>query len=150
MDCDGVLTDGRLYYGADGIALKAFDVKDGQGLAALRDAGVRLAIVSADRASLLERRAEKLGIGDVHQGIGDKAAALRDFAARAGLDLAQIGYAGDDLNDLAAIKLAGVSFAPSDAVVRVRRAVDLVTAAAGGRGAVREVCDLLLSLRRLA
>ncbi len=148
LDCDGVLTDGRLYCSADGVALKAFDVKDGYGLVQLREAGVRVAIVSADRAPLLERRAEKLGIADVYQGARDKAEVLRSFAAQYMLDPSEVGYVGDDVNDLDAMNGAGVAFAPADAAEPVRRVVDCVTERRGGRGAVREVADLLLELRR--
>jgi YrbI family 3-deoxy-D-manno-octulosonate 8-phosphate phosphatase len=149
LDCDGVLTDGRLYYGADGIALKAFDVKDGYGLVKLRDAGVRVAFVSADRAALLGRRAEVLGVADVLQGVREKADALRDFASQYLLDVDEIAYMGDDLNDLNAMGIAGVSFAPSDAVPAVRRACDHVMDAGGGRGAVRELAEMILAARRV-
>ncbi len=150
VDCDGVLTDGRLYYGAEGIALKAFDAKDGYGLVLLRESGVRVAVFSSDRATLLERRAEKLGIADVHQGVRDKAGSLRDFAAQYLLNAAEVGYAGDDLNDLPAIDAAGVSFCPADAVDAVRGTVDVVTVACGGRGAVREIAETILACRRRA
>ncbi|MBI2931120.1 MAG: HAD-IIIA family hydrolase [Planctomycetes bacterium] len=148
LDCDGVLTDGRLYYGEQGVSLKAFDAKDGFGLVRLREAGVRVAIVSSDYAPLLERRAEKLGIADVQQNVRDKAETLRSFARQYLLDEAEVAYMGDDLNDLEAIKLAGASFAPADAVDAVRSAVDWVAGKAGGRGAVREAADLLLNARR--
>ncbi len=148
LDCDGVLTDGRLYYGADGIALKAFDVKDGYGLVKLREAGVRVAILSADRAPLVEKRAQVLGIADVQQGVRDKAGALRAFAEQYLLDVSEIAYVGDDLNDLDAAAIAGLAFAPADAVEAVRRKVDHVTRASGGRGAVREVAELILASRK--
>lgn len=148
LDVDGVLTDGRVYYGQDGVALKAFDVKDGLGLVKLREAGMRIALLSADRSPLVERRAEKLGIADVHQGVQDKAEGLRAFARQYLLDASEIGYMGDDLNDLPAMDAAGVSFAPADAAEPVKRMADCVLAHGGGRGAVREAADLLLSLKK--
>ena len=148
LDVDGVLTDGRVYYGQDGIALKAFDVRDGLGLVRLRESGLRIALLSSDRAALVERRAEKLGIADVQQGVQDKREGLRAFVRQHQMDFSEVGYMGDDLNDLPAFDAAGVTFAPADSAVEVLRMADCVTERPGGRGAVREVADLLLSVRR--
>ena len=148
MDVDGVLTDGGLYYTEQGDELKRFDVRDGQGLVLLRQAGILTAIVTGKRTALVARRAEELGIAEVHQGVTDKGATVTDLLARHGLARAAACYVGDDVNDLPALRVAGIGVAVADAVAVVRRAAHYVTRASGGRGAIREVCDLILAGRR--
>jgi 3-deoxy-D-manno-octulosonate 8-phosphate phosphatase (KDO 8-P phosphatase) len=150
LDVDGVLTDGRLYFGARGEALKAFHVRDGYGLAVLRRAGVQVAVISGRRSSAVAARCRELGVRHVLQGVSDKAAAFARLRARLGLSGAQCACVGDDLPDLPLMRAAGVSFAVADAHREVRRAADVVTRERGGLGAVREVCDYLLSSRRRA
>jgi 3-deoxy-D-manno-octulosonate 8-phosphate phosphatase (KDO 8-P phosphatase) len=147
-DVDGVLTDGGLYYAESGDEIKRFDVRDGQGLVSLREAGVLTAIVTRKQTTIVARRARDLGIAEVHQNVGDKAAAVIALLARHRLAAAAVCYVGDDLGDLPAMRLVGLPVAVADAVRDVRRAAAYVTRAGGGRGAVREVCDLVLAARR--
>jgi 3-deoxy-D-manno-octulosonate 8-phosphate phosphatase (KDO 8-P phosphatase) len=148
MDVDGVLTDGGLYYTEHGDELKRFDVRDGQGLVLLRQAGILTAIVTGRRTTLVARRAEELGIAEVHQGVTDKAETVSALLARHGVPPAAVCYLGDDVNDLPALARVGLAVAVADAVPVVRRAAHYVTRAPGGRGAVREVCDLILAARK--
>jgi len=146
-DVDGVLTDGGLYYAENGDELKRFDVRDGQGLVLLREAGLLTAIVTRKQTTIVTRRARDLGITEVHQNVTDKAAALTDLCARHRLSPAAVCYVGDDVGDLPAMHLVGFPIAVADAVKDVRRAAAYVTRAGGGRGAIRELCDLILAAR---
>jgi YrbI family 3-deoxy-D-manno-octulosonate 8-phosphate phosphatase len=146
-DVDGVLTDGGLYYAESGDELKRFDVRDGQGLVLLREAGLLTAIVTRKQTSIVTRRARDLGIAEVHQNVTDKAAVLTDLCQRHRLAPASVCYVGDDVGDLPAMRLAGLPVAVADAVKDVRRAAAYVTRAGGGRGAIREVCELILAAR---
>ena len=146
-DVDGVLTDGGLYYGPGGPALKRFDVKDGMGLRLLRDAGLGLAWISGESGPILKARAAKLKIRDVFLGVEDKGDVLRRYLKAKGVDPAACAYAGDDVNDLAPLRMAGVAFAPADAVPAARRAAHWTSSRPGGFGAVREMCDLILAAR---
>jgi 3-deoxy-D-manno-octulosonate 8-phosphate phosphatase (KDO 8-P phosphatase) len=147
-DVDGVLTDGGLYYAENGDELKRFDVRDGQGLVLLREAGVLTAIVTRKRTTIVVRRARDLGIAEVHQDARDKAAVLADLMTRHRLTAAAVCYVGDDVGDLSAMRAAGLPVAVADAVPAVRRAATYVTRARAGHGAIREVCDLILAARR--
>jgi 3-deoxy-D-manno-octulosonate 8-phosphate phosphatase (KDO 8-P phosphatase) len=147
-DVDGVLTDGGLYYAENGDELKRFDVRDGQGLVLLREAGVLTAIVTRKQTAIVTRRAAELGVAEVHQHVTDKAASLTDLLARHGVQLADACYVGDDVRDFQAMRAVGLAVAVADAVAEVRRAATYVTRASGGRGAIREVCDLILTVRR--
>jgi len=147
-DVDGVLTDGGLYYSENGDELKRFDVRDGQGLVLLREAGVLTAIVTRKQTALVARRARDLGIAEVHQNVTDKARAIAELVARHHLDPASICYVGDDLGDLPAMRAVGLSVAVADAVPEVRRAATYITRAKPGHGALREVCNLILAARR--
>jgi len=148
LDVDGVLTDGRLYLSPGGEELKVFDVRDGSGLVAVRQAGIELAIISGRSAAAVDRRALELGIGHVQQGVRDKGAAFDALLGTLGIDAAASACVGDDTADLPMLGRAGFSIAVADAHAEVRAAVDWVTTRPGGRGAVREVCDLLLNGRR--
>lgn len=147
LDVDGVLTDGGLYFSAEGVELKRFDVKDGFGLQRLMESGVQIAIVSAGRAEVTRHRARVLGITHVLVEVADKLLALKGLCRELGLGLDLVAYAGDDLNDLPVLRAVGVSFAVADAIATVRATAAYVTQATGGRGAVREICDLLLAAR---
>jgi 3-deoxy-D-manno-octulosonate 8-phosphate phosphatase (KDO 8-P phosphatase) len=144
-DVDGVLTDGGLYYAENGDELKRFDVRDGQGLVLLREAGLLTAIVTRKQTAIVTRRARDLGISEVHQHVIDKAAALTDLCARHRLSPATVCYVGDDVGDLPAMRLVGFPIAVADAVKEVRRAATYITRAGGGHGAIRELCDLILA-----
>ena len=144
FDVDGVLTDGRLYYGPDGEALKVFHVRDGEGLKRLASAGIEVALLSARDSAALRRRAAELGISRLVTGRPEKGPALAALAAELGLSPAQVGYAGDDLLDLPAMRLAGWTACPADAAAEVRAAADFVAALPGGAGAGREIAEQLL------
>lgn len=146
-DVDGVLTDGGLYYGPRGPALKRFDVKDGMGLRLVREAGIALAWISGEAGPILEARAAKLKIRDVFLGVEDKADVLRRYLKAKGVDPSECAYAGDDVNDLGPLRMAGVAFAPADAVPAARKAAHWTSTRPGGFGAVREMCDLILAAR---
>jgi 3-deoxy-D-manno-octulosonate 8-phosphate phosphatase (KDO 8-P phosphatase) len=147
LDVDGVLTDGRLYFGPRGEALKVFHVRDGHGLVQLRRAGVEVAVISGRRSAAVSARCRELGVRHVHQGVSDKAAVLKRLCARLRLVPGECACVGDDLTDVPLMRAVALSFAVADAHPQVRRAADVVTRHAGGRGAVREVCDRLLSRR---
>ena len=147
-DVDGVLTDGGLYYAENGDELKRFDVRDGQGLVSLREAGLLVAIVTRKQSTIVTRRARDLGITEVHQNITDKAAAVRDLLARHAVAPKDAAYVGDDLGDLPAMRLVGLPIAVKEAVPAVRRAATYITKAPGGHGAIRELTDLILAARK--
>jgi 3-deoxy-D-manno-octulosonate 8-phosphate phosphatase (KDO 8-P phosphatase) len=144
LDVDGVLTDGRLYFAEDGQELKTFDTQDGHGIKMLQQSGVVCAIITGRTTQLVARRAKNLGIAHLLQGREDKLVALRELAGELDIALEHIAYAGDDWPDLPAIRAAGLGIAVANAHSELHTHADYVTRLAGGRGAVREVCDLLL------
>ena len=147
LDVDGVLTDGRLYFGPRGEAMKAFNVRDGFGLVQVQRAGLHVAVISGRRSPMVVVRCRELGVRHVHQGVADKLGVFARLCARLKLTPAACACVGDDLPDLPLMRAAALSFAVADAHREVRRAADVVTRLPGGRGAVREVCDHLLALR---
>jgi 3-deoxy-D-manno-octulosonate 8-phosphate phosphatase (KDO 8-P phosphatase) len=147
LDVDGVLTDGRLYFGPRGEALKVFNARDGHGLVQLRRAGFEIAVISGRRSRMVSLRCRELGVKHVYQGVSDKLAVLRRLLARLNLRPAACACVGDDLPDLPLMKSVALAFAVADAHEAVRRAADVVTRLPGGGGAVREVCDRLLARR---
>jgi len=144
LDVDGVMTDGRMYYGESGEAMKAFDVKDGHGIVLVRD-HVQLGVISG-RPGLARRRLEELRFQHLVFGQRDK---LEGYAqlAHLGVPDAEVAYMGDDVNDLGLLARVGLSACPADAHPAVRAAVHLVARAPGGRGAVRELCELILAAK---
>ena len=148
MDVDGVLTDGGIWYTDRGEELKRFDVRDGQGLVLLRDAGVITAVVTRRHSDIIERRARELGITEVHQDVDDKHAVMHSLMTRHDVRPAEACYVGDDVGDLAAMRLVGLPVAVADAVVAVRQAAAYVTRARGGAGAIRELCDLVVAAKQ--
>lgn len=144
FDVDGVMTDGRLYYGPRGEELKAFNTLDGHGLKLLAAAGVATAILSGRSSRALALRAADLGIRHVLAGVEDKRAGLDDLLARVRVAPAAAGYMGDDVVDLPAMRRCGFACAPRGAHALVRRHAHYVSRAAAGEGAVREVCELVL------
>lgn len=142
-----MLTDGRLYYGAQGEPLQSFNIKDGHGLKALQRAGVRIAIVSGRRSRAVARRCRELGIRHVVQGSQDKLRDFRRLAATLGVSAAHCAYVGDDVPDVPLLRAVGLAFAVADAHPSARAAAHHVTRLGGGCGAVREVCDRLLAAR---
>jgi len=144
FDVDGVLTQGDIVYTDEGAEAKAFDVKDGLGLRVASEIGLQLAIMTARSSRVVERRARDLHVLNVLQRVGDKAAALRGMAEEKGLSLDRVAFMGDDFNDRDAMRSAGVSMAPSDAIPEIRQLADLVTDAPGGRGAARQAVEAIL------
>jgi 3-deoxy-D-manno-octulosonate 8-phosphate phosphatase (KDO 8-P phosphatase) len=151
LDADGVLTDGGLYYGpplAEGDRAGdwgRFDIKDGMGIWRLRHIGCEVAIVSGRQCEAVRARAVYLGVTEVQQGVLDKAGAVRELAQARGLDLAEVAFMGDDLNDLEAMRIVGLPAAPADAVPEVQAVAAFVSSRDGGRGAVRELCELIIA-----
>ena len=144
MDVDGVLTDGSLNIGAEGELFKAFNAKDGMGISLAMRNGLEIALITGRRSEIIHRRAEELVITLLYEGVKDKALQLKQIAAERGISLDEIAYMGDDLNDLPAMVQAGISFAPADAAKDVLKAVNAVASCNGGRGAVREIIELIL------
>ncbi|MGH8250300.1 MAG: KdsC family phosphatase [Steroidobacteraceae bacterium] len=147
LDVDGVLTDGRLYYGADGESLKAFDVRDGHGIKQLIAAGIGVAVISGRRSGAVTARMRELGVSDVAQGVGDKARALGELLKRNAIEARHVACLVDDTPDLGLMAAVGLPAAVADAHPVVLAAARHVTRAAGGMGAVREFADWLLSAR---
>jgi 3-deoxy-D-manno-octulosonate 8-phosphate phosphatase (KDO 8-P phosphatase) len=148
LDVDGTMTDGRLYYGKDGEALKAFDVRDGHGLRLLSLYGnVKLAVLTGRRADLVLQRCQELSIDQVVGGSRAKGEAIEKIAAEAGIPLDQVAFMGDDVNDLPALRKVAFSCAPRDAAPEVLDEVAWVSRRKAGRGAVRELCELLLAAK---
>ena len=150
FDVDGVLTDGSLYLGDSGEELKAFHTLDGHGMKTLNAAGVELAIISGRSARCVELRAGSLGIRLLFQGVGDKLGVFERLLAETRIDAGAACYMGDDTVDLPVMRRCGLAFAVPAAPLQVRQQAHYVTRLAGGRGAVREVCDLLLLARSLS
>lgn len=145
FDVDGVMTDGRLYFSAQGEELKVFNSLDGHGIKMLRDACVEVAIISGRSSAALEQRAENLGIELLYMGVADKRACLHDLLARLNIQAEETGYMGDDVVDLPILRSCGFSSTPADGHPLVRHHVHYVAQHDGGRGAVREVCDFILT-----
>jgi YrbI family 3-deoxy-D-manno-octulosonate 8-phosphate phosphatase len=143
-DCDGVLTDAGVYYGAEGEVLKRFSIRDGMGFERLRDAGVVVGIVSGEASPSLIARAEKLAIAELHTGVSDKIGVIDSICARLGIDRAEVAYIGDDVNDVPVMRRVGLAGAPADALPQALAVADHVTAAPGGRGAFREFAEHVL------
>ena len=148
MDVDGVLTDGGMYYGENGEELKKFNTRDGQGVALVREAGLKTAILTRESTPIVTRRAAKLRVDDVQMGVLDKLAALRGIAERHGLGLDEVAYIGDDVNDYEALCHVGLAVAVRDATRLPRSVAHYVTEAKGGEGAVRELCELILDAQQ--
>ena len=143
-DVDGVLTDAGMYYAESGNEWKKFNTRDGMGIKLLQRAGLITAIVTQERTKLVARRAEKLAIPELHQGVMDKLLCVREMAARHGLTLSQVAYIGDDVNDLETLKAVGFSATPADGVPQVAAVVDYICQKKGGEGAVREIIEMIL------
>jgi 3-deoxy-D-manno-octulosonate 8-phosphate phosphatase (KDO 8-P phosphatase) len=144
FDVDGVMTDGTLYIGASGEALKAFNILDGHGVKMLQAGGVAAAILSGRSSEAVAHRARELGIAHVLQGIPDKVAAFERLAAQERMAPSECAFVGDDLPDVEVMKRCGLAVAVANAVDAVKACAHYVTRASGGRGAVREFCELVL------
>jgi len=147
FDVDGVMTDGTLYIGGQGEVFKAFNILDGHGVKMLQAAGVAAAILSGRKSEAVAHRARELSIAHVVQGADDKVAAFERLAGALGVAPWACAFVGDDLPDLEVMKRCGLAVAVAGAVDEVKAAAHYVTRAAGGRGAVREFCELVLRAR---
>jgi len=145
MDVDGVLTDGGVWWGPNGEEWKRFHFADIMGLSLARKSGLAIALVSGEDSPLVDRLAAKFSIEDVYKNCKDKAGALCSFAEHRGLQLREICFIGDDVNDLPALAIVGLSACPADARPAVRECCQFVAKLPGGNGAVREVVDMLLA-----
>lgn len=145
LDVDGVLTDGRLYYGNNGEELKAFDIQDGLGIKLLQKGDIEVGIITGRSSMLLTRRTEELGIELVVQGREDKLTALNEILEGRAIDLEEIAFVGDDLPDLAVIRRVGLGITPANGNHLVASQALWQTKKGGGQGAVREVAELILN-----
>ena len=144
MDCDGVLTDGRIWLLESGEDQKAFHTRDGLGIELLHRAGLRSGIISGRTSTAVERRARGLGMSFVCQGCDDKQQAFVETLAQAGVTNAEVAFVGDDLNDIPLMLQSGLGVAVADATPETREHAHYITTAPGGRGAIREVVELIL------
>ncbi|NTV12904.1 MAG: HAD-IIIA family hydrolase [Desulfobulbaceae bacterium] len=144
LDVDGVLTDGSIIYTPDGQEIKAFNTRDGLGLRLVQKAGIQVGLITARTSEVVKRRAENLGISMVYQGAGKKLEVFRRILAEQKLAPIQVAYVGDDWLDLPLLTRVGLAVAVADGAEEVRAVAHYVTELPGGRGAVREVCELLI------
>ena len=144
FDVDGVLTDGSLIMGDDGQEYKAFNAKDGHGMKMLQSSGVEIGIISARNSRVVALRMENLGIRQVYQGQRDKLKAFNDLKNKLKLEPSQTAYVGDDLLDLCIMRMVGLSIAVQDACPAVVAQADWQTTAPGGKGAAREICEMIM------
>jgi 3-deoxy-D-manno-octulosonate 8-phosphate phosphatase (KDO 8-P phosphatase) len=148
MDVDGVLTDGTFLWSASGDELKRFSFEDVMGLSRARQGGIALGLISGEDSGLVDRFALKIGISNVAKGCKEKGIALKQFAKTTGIALERTAFIGDDVNDLPALAIAGLSVAPANAQPSVKAAVALVLERSGGQGAVRQLVEMILAARR--
>jgi 3-deoxy-D-manno-octulosonate 8-phosphate phosphatase (KDO 8-P phosphatase) len=144
MDCDGVLTDGRITLLTDGDEEKSFHTRDGHGIVLLHRAGLRSGIISGRTSTLVERRARELGMAYVKQGTWDKIKEFEEVLSQAGVDEEEVAFIGDDVTDIPLMQRSAFAVAVADAVEETRMAAHYVTQLPGGFGAVREICELIL------
>lgn len=145
LDVDGVLTDGTFLWGAGGEEYKKFSFLDVMGISLGIKSGLIFALISGEDTPMIDRFAKKMGITDIYRACKDKGAALQSFAQKHHLDLEQVCFIGDDINDAEALELAGFAAVPATAHASARNKADLVTQCSGGQGAVREVLDYILA-----
>ncbi len=144
LDVDGCLTNGSIIYSNDTLETKAFNVKDGLGIATWIKMGHHIAIITGRNSLVVERRAKELGIQHLHQGVKEKEKVLKQVILELNLSMKNVAAIGDDLNDIKMLKLAAKSFTPNDGVKEIKEIVDTVLSKNGGDGAVREMIDILV------
>ena len=149
LDVDGVLTDGGIFIDNRGVESKRFDVRDGQGITLLRRCGIEVGIITGRSSNVVRHRARELGVRIVYQGVRNKAAIYNRIKRKTRLEDQQIAYLGDDISDLPILRKVGLAVAVGDSWSEAKRAADYVTQAEGGRGAVREVAELLLTAQEI-
>ncbi|MBI3053113.1 MAG: HAD-IIIA family hydrolase [Betaproteobacteria bacterium] len=144
FDVDGVLTDGSLYLGDSGEEIKAYNSRDGHGIKMLHESGVELAIITGRTSRSVELRARNLGVELLYQGVADKARVFAELLVARKLDAGATAYMGDDVVDLPVLRRCGLALTVPEAPLAVKLSADYVTRAPGGRGAAREVCELIM------
>lgn len=147
MDVDGTLTDGKIYMGETGEMMKAFDVKDGLGIKLLISQGIIPAIITGRRSQIVENRCREIGIKELHQGVKEKNIVLCELMEKYQLQRNEVAYIGDDINDISAMKEAGISFAPADCAHQLLPFIDIRLTRKAGDCPVREAIDLILDGR---
>jgi 3-deoxy-D-manno-octulosonate 8-phosphate phosphatase (KDO 8-P phosphatase) len=147
-DVDGVLTDGGVFYGADGEVMKRFNIRDGMGVERLREVGVDVGFITGEKSESVARRAEKLQVEILHLYCKDKPAVVRQLMQEHGLAPEEIAYIGDDVNDVEAMKLVGLPAAPADALLQARDVAKFVCHRPGGAGAFRELCEFIIDAKK--
>lgn len=147
LDVDGILSDGFVTLTNSGDEIKSFDIRDGLGMKLVQQAGVKVIIITGRKSHIVEKRMSDLGVDLVYQGREDKGIALQEACDKLGLSPADCLYMGDDWPDLSAFSIAGMKVTVPNGHIEVRRSADLVTQAMGGRGAVREICDMILTAK---
>ena len=145
MDVDGTLTDGKIYMSANGELMKAFNIKDGYALAHLREYGMEPVIITGRKSEIVEKRCAELGIKELHQGVGNKVFCLKSICEKYDVNLSEVAYIGDDVNDMPCIQQCGYTACPLDAMNTVKEHVKYICETKGGDGAVREYIDYLIS-----
>lgn len=144
MDVDGTMTDGRIYIGPEGEAIKEFSVKDGMAITMLHKAGIKTAIITGRKSEIVEHRAAELKIDSVWQGVKDKREAWQKIKEETGLTNREIAYVGDDLNDLSLLMQAGLACCAGDAQAEVKKISHVISGRDGGNGVVRDIAELIL------
>ncbi|MDQ0185729.1 HAD-IIIA family hydrolase [Cytobacillus sp. FSL W7-1323] len=144
LDVDGVLTDGKLLLSSSGEEVKAFHVHDGMGISLAKFVGIEVAIITGRRSAAVEKRAAELNINYVQQGVKDKVSALLQLAGEIDIDVNQMCYIGDDLNDIEAMNMVGLAACPANAIEEVKQEAEIVAERMGGNGAVREIIESIL------
>lgn len=143
-DCDGCLTDGGMYYSEHGDELKKFNTRDGMGFALLREKGIITGIITSEDVNLNRRRAQKLKLDILEAGCKDKLSTIKRICNERGINLENVCYIGDDINDIEAIKAVGFGCCPADAIVKVKKEADYITLACGGEGVIREITEMII------
>ena len=143
FDVDGVMTDGSMIYDENGLQYKTFNAKDGQGIAMLVKSGIKTAIITAKESGSVKHRFEDLGMTKLYQGVKNKVEILKEITKEFSLDVSEIAYMGDDLPDIGVLREVGLACCPNDAVKEVKDICHFISAKRGGRGAVRELTDLI-------
>lgn len=147
LDTDGVLTGGEIYFDDSGQQIRKFNVKDGMGINLVMQSGVKVVIISASSTKSIKHRAKQLGIEYVFLGVKDKSQSLLDLCETLAISLEEVVHVGDDVNDIPVMDLVGCSISVADAVASVKESADLITEKRGGEGAVREICDMILTAK---
>ena len=148
MDVDGTMTDGGMYYSSDGDSLKKFHVRDGMGIVLLHKAGISTGIITSENSPIVQKRAEKLNINHIILGSRNKTQSITLMAEKAGFAPHEIAYIGDDINDIPCLQFAGFSAIPFDSPVLLTDIADYICKKKGGDGAIREVCELILTAQK--